>query len=268
MKSISAVVAFALFVFIAPALGQWEKRIENSVPRTRDGKPNLSAPAPKTADGKTDLSGVWLPDPDPQGSPEGVEHMIFPRYFVNIAADMKMEDVPLTPAAAAVFRQRLQNEGKDSPMARCAPTGVPALNAIPLPYKIVQTSRLILVLYEENSVFRQIFMDGRNPVKDPEPRYIGYSTGSWDGDTLVVNTTGFNDRTWLDAMGHPHSDALQVTERFRRRDAGHLDVEVTINDPKTYTKPLTYTQKATLVPDGDLLEYFCSDNEKDVQHFK
>jgi len=127
---------------------------------------------------------------------------------------------------------------------------------------------LILLLYEADTVFRQIFMDGRNPVKDPEPRYLGYSTGSWDGNALVVKTTGLNDRTWLDAMGHPHSDALQVTERFRRRDAGHLEVEITINDAKSYTKPVTYTQKATLVPEDDLLEYFCSDNEKDVQHFR
>jgi hypothetical protein len=125
-----------------------------------------------------------------------------------------------------------------------------------------------LILYEENTVFRQIFLDGRRPVKDPEPRFMGYSTGKWEGDTLVVDTVGFNDRTWLDAMGHPHSDALRLVERFRRRDTGHLEIEVTIHDPKSYTKPITYTIKTTLVPDEDLLEYFCSENEKDVVNFK
>jgi hypothetical protein len=117
-------------------------------------------------------------------------------------------------------------------------------------------------------VFRQIFLDGRKPVKDPEPRFMGYSSGKWEGDTLVVETVGFNDQTWLDVMGHPHSDALRVIERFRRRDTGHLEIEIMIDDPKMYTKPITYTPKATLVPDEDLLEYFCADNEKDVEHFK
>ena len=176
--------------------------------------------------------------------------------------------MPFQPGAEALFKQRLQSQGKDDPIAHCQPTGVPALGTIPLPYKIIQMPRLIVILYEENSVFRQVFLDGRLPVQDPEPRWMGYSSGKWDGDTLVVDTVGFNDRSWLDRMGHPHSDALHVIERFRRRDVGHLDIEVTIDDPKAYTKPITYTQKATLVPDEDLLEYFCSENEKDVQHFK
>jgi hypothetical protein len=145
---------------------------------------------------------------------------------------------------------------------------VPSISSVPLPFKIVQTSRLVLLLYEENSVFRQVFLDERQPVKDAEPRWLGYSTGRWEGDSLVVETAGFNDLFWLDAMGHPHSDRLHVTERFRRRDTGHLEIQVTINDPKAYTAPIKYTQKLTLLPDEDLLEYFCSENEKDVQSFK
>ena len=267
MKSIPATIA-SIILLAAPASAQWAKQPDPAIPRTQDGKANLAAGTPKSGDGKPDLSGIWLPDPDPNGKPGGVENAINPRYFVDITADLKPEEVPFQPWAAALFKQRLQSQGKDDPIARCQPTGVPGLGRIPVPYKIVQTPRLILILHEENTVFRQIFLDGRRLVSDPEPRFMGYSTGKWDGDTLVVDTVGFNDRNWLDRMGHPHSDALHVIERFRRPDVGHLDVEVTIDDPKAYTKPITYTQKQTLVPDEDLLEYFCSENEKDVARFK
>jgi hypothetical protein len=268
MNSMIANVAAIVLMFAGHAAAQWEKHPDASVPRTPDGQPNLSAPAPRTSDGKPDLSGIWLPDPDPKGNRGGVENIILPRYFVNITADLKPEDVPFQPAAEAVFKQRLQNQGKDSPVAHCKPSGLPIVNSVPLPYKIIQMPRLIVILYEENTVFRQIFMDGRRLVKDAEPKFMGYSSGKWEGDTLVVETVGFNDQTWLDGMGHPHSDALRVIERFRRRDAGHLEIETTIEDPRTYTKPITFTPKATLVADDDLLEYFCSDNEKDVQSFK
>jgi len=268
MKSITAPFLAGLLMVAAPAPAQWSKQPDPAVPRTRDGKPNLAVPALKTRDGKTDLSGVWLPDPDPKGKPEGVENAISPRYFLDITADLKPEEVPFVPWAAAVFKQHLESRGKEDPIAHCQPTGVPALGTIPLPYKIVQTPRLIVILYEENTVFRQIFLDGRKLPEAAEPRWMGYSTGKWDGDTLVVDTVGFNDRSWLDRFGHPHSDGLHVIERFRRRDIGHLDVEVTIDDPKAYRKPITYTQRQTLVPDEDLLEYFCAENEKDVAHFK
>jgi hypothetical protein len=268
MKSIISAAAAVLVFFSGQVSAQWAKHADSSIPRTSDGKPNLSAPAPKARDGKTDLSGAWMPDPDPNGKPGGIENAVLPRYFINIAADLKPEDVPFQPWAAALFKQRLQNQGTDSPTAHCKPTGLPILNSVPVPFKIVQTPGLIIMLYEENSVFRQIFMDGRQPVQDPEPRFMGYSVGKWDGETLVVDTRGFNDRTWLDAMGHPHTEALHLTERFRRRDAGHLEIETTVDDPKAYTKPITFTVKTTLVPDEDLLEYFCADNEKDVPHFK
>jgi hypothetical protein len=262
-----AATAFVM-MFAVQGYGQWAKTTDASIPRTKDGQPNLSAPAPRTSDGKTDLSGLWLVDPDPKGIPQGVENAVFPRYFINIAADLKPEEVPFRPAAEALLKKRLASQGKELPSSFCKPTGVPMLNSVPVPFKIIQTPRLIVILYEENNVFRQIFLDARRPIKDAEPRFMGYSTGKWDGGMLVVETVGFNDQTWLDGMGHPHSDALRVIERFRRRDAGHLDIETTIDDPKMYTKPMTYTVTTTLVPDEDLLEYFCSDNEKDVQHFK
>ena len=268
MTSIIVGVVAGVLLFSAQASAQWMKYPDKSIPHTSDGKANLSARAPRASDGKVDLSGVWLSDPDPNGKPEGIENAVFNQYFVNITADMKPEEVPFQPWAAALFKQRLQSQGKDDPIARCKPTGVPAINTIPIPFKIIQTPRLIVILYEENSVHRQIFLDGHQPIKDAEPRFMGYSTGKWDGDTLVVDTVGFHDRGWLDRMGHPHSDALHLIERFRRRDAGHLEIETTIDDPKTYSKPITYTVKFTLTADEDLLEYFCSENEKDVQHFK
>ena len=269
---LSIAVMFTLLGSAVPAVAQWDKYLAKSVPRTNDGRPNLTAATPRLPNGNPDLSGVWLAEPDPKGSPnrnvESIQGIVFPRYFANIAADFKPEDVPIRPEAQKVLTQRLENRGKDSPVAHCKPSGVPAIDTIPLPYKIVQTPTLVLILYEENNVFRQIFLDGHHTVADPEPRWMGYSTGKWEGDTFVVDTTGFNDQSWLDGMGHPHSEALHVTERFRRRDAGHLDVEVTIEDPNTYTKPIVYTQPAALVADEDLLEYFCTENEKDVQQFK
>jgi hypothetical protein len=267
MKSMPAAIA-SILILAAPVSAQWLKHPDAAIPRTQDGKANLTAPTPTTPDGKPDLSGIWLPDPDPNGKPGGVENDIFPRYFVNITGDQKPGEAPFQPWARALFNERLKNQGKDDPVAHCQPTGVPAVGTVPLPYKVIQTPRLIVILYEENTVFRQIFLDGRKLSPDPEPRWMGYSVGEWVGDTLVVNTVGFNDRSWLDRMGHPHSEALHVIERFRRLDFGHLDVEVTIDDPKAYTKPITYTQKQTLVPDEDLLEYFCAENEKDVARFR
>jgi hypothetical protein len=267
MNPIVAVLAGILLMIPGSLSAQWTKTPDRAIPRKADGQPLLAAPPLRAPDGKPDLSGVWLADRDLKPHRLNVENMAFSPYFVNIASDLKPEDIVMQPWAAALLKQRLENSGKDSPTAYCKPTGVPMLNALPLPFKIVQTPRLIMILYEENTVFRQIFLDGRKPVTDPEPRSMGYSSGKWDRDTLVVDTIGFKDGGWLDGMGHPHSEALHVIERFRRSDAGHLEIETTIDDRKAYAKPITYTLKTTLVPDEDLLEYFCSENEKDAQHF-
>jgi hypothetical protein len=200
--------------------------------------------------------------------PEGVENAINPRYFINIAADQKPDDVPFLPSAGAIFKERLESEGKEDPLARCVPAGVPAINSFPTPLKIIQTPGVIAVLYEADTTFRQIFTDGRSHPPDPQPSFMGYSVGKWEGDTLVVDTIGFRDRGWLDRMGHPHSDALHLVERLRRQDVGHLEIQMTIDDPKAYTKALVVTQRLALIPDGDLLEYFCTENEKDIAHFK
>ena len=268
MKWISAVLLVLLALAGTPAAAQWSKRVDPAVPRTRSGKLDLAARPPKTRDGKVDLSGVWLPQPDPKGKPENVENTVTPRYFVNIMADVNPAEVPTTPWGAALLKERLESQGKLDPIARCQPTGVPAVGTIPLPYKIIQAPNLIVILYEENTVYRQVFLDGRPLPKDPDPRWMGYSIGRWEGDALVVDSRGFRDGGWLDRMGHPHSSDLHVIERFRRPDAGHLEIDVTIDDPRAYNKPITYTQRQGLIPDEDLFEYFCTENEKDREHFK
>lgn len=274
MKLIVAGSALLLFLS-SNAMAQWAKTPDNSIPRTRDGKPDLTAKAPLARDGKPDLSAVWQPDLVPDELPKGIqtvesisENFAVPRYFLDVTAGIPLAETPLQPATIATFLANLQSEGKNDPVAHCKPTGVPAINNEPIPLKIVQTEKLILILYEDSSVFRQVFLDGRKTVADPQPRWMGYSTGKWEGDTLVVESTGFTDKSWLDRIGHTHSEAMRVTERFRRKDVGHLEIAVTIDDPKTFTKPIQYTQKATVVPDEDLLEYFCTENEKDTSQYR
>ncbi len=270
MKTAATATILAALIVGPYAHGQWAQFPDKSVPRTPTGEPDLTAPAPRTADGQPDLTGVWLPDADP--IPEGLESvegdLPLPRHMINITAGLQPEEVEFTPWAAELFNQRLENGGKDFPPGFCKPSGVPFLTALVLPYKIVQTPDLVVILYEENTVFRQIFLDGREPVEDPLLRWMGYSTGEWDGDELVVDTTGLTEESWLDAMGHPHSDSLRVIERFRRRDAGHLEIETTIDDPVAYAQPITYTVTATASPDDDLLEYFCAENEKSSVHYQ
>jgi hypothetical protein len=236
----------------APLHAQWVKVPKAAIPRTPDGKPNLTAPAPQLHDGKPDLSGVW----EPNG-----------KYVQNLAADLKPEDVPFQPWAKALFDERKTGaHSKEDPPAHCLPQGVPRINAAPTPWKVVQTPGFIVIVYEAFNLWRQIFLDGRELAEDFTPSWLGYSTGKWDGDTLVVDTRGFNGKTWLDQLGKPSTDALHVIERFRRKDFGHMDVQITIDDPKAYTKPWTVTEEVRLLPDGELMEYICSENNLDVEH--
>ena len=255
-----------LAVAAMPAQAQWQRVRDASVKSLRDGSPNLSSPTPRIR-GTPDLSGVWQPDGEPL--PAGIEaiegDLRFPKHMINVGADLAGGQPPMLPASAEILKART---GVEAPSAFCKPTGVPLVNALVLPYKIVQTPKVVLILYEENQVFRQIFLDGRKPADGAAPRFMGYSTGRWQGDELVVETVGFTDGGWLDGMGHPHTDRMRVTERFRRRDAGHLEIQVVIDDPGAYASPFTYTVPATLVPEDDLLEYFCTENEKDSEHYK
>ena len=245
----NALIAVLLFTSVASA--QWLNYPSPGIPRTKDGKPDLSAPAPKTADGKPDISGLW----EPPGA-----------YIGNIAKDLKPGDVSFQPWAAELFQHRRDTLSKEDPTGWCVPGGVPRSDVVPYPFKILTLPGMTLILYEAVQSYRQIFTDGRPLPKDPNPAWMGYSIGRWDGDTFVVESSGFNADAWLDNNGHPGTEALRVTERFRRKDFGNMDVEVTINDPKAYTKPWTVTLPFHLLPDTELLEYICSENNKDLDH--
>ena len=163
----------------------------------------------------------------------------------------------MTPWGKALYDQRQGNLSKDDPEGVCLPPGVPRASGVPYPEKIYQTPDALVILYESRTMFRQIFLDGRKTIPNPQPTWMGYSTGRWDGDVLVVQTEGFNDKTWLDATGKPHSEAMHLTERFRRPDLGHLNVDLTIEDPKALTKPYSFTRSFTLAPTWELQEYVC-----------
>ena len=253
MRSIglSSAAAFAVLASLlsTTATAQWLKYPTPGTPRLPDGKPNMAAPAPRTADGKPDLTGVW------RGAG--------PLYRFNIAQDLKPEDIQ--PWAEALFLRRVRDSRKDSPLARCLPVSIPFHNFFNLT-RIVQTPALIMILYESpNSPHRTVFTDGRDLPKDPNPTWLGYSVGRWEGDTLVVSTAGFNDKAWLDSAGHPQTESLRITERLRRRDFGHMDFEMTIDDPKVFTRPFTMKRERLLAPDTDLLEDVC-ENEIDATH--
>jgi hypothetical protein len=239
-------------VAVSTVSAQWLKIPTPNVPKTADGKPNLTAPAPRLANGKPDLQGIWEPNP---------------KYLRNLAADLKEGDVQMLPWAAAVVNERKDGaRAKEEPDANCLPQGVPKIDAAPVPWKILQLPNEIVILYEAFTQFRQIFMDGRPLPADPNPTWLGYSVGHWDGDTLVVESNGFNGRAWLDQLGHPATESLKVTEKFRRKDFGHLEIEITIDDPKTYTKPWTVKEDPHLLLDSELLEFVCAENEKDIKH--
>jgi hypothetical protein len=264
--------SLALFVISAPAFAQWEQVPDEAVPRTVDGEPDLTAPAPRTADGKPDLSGVWLADANLLPEDAGFElvegNTPLPLALIDVMATLGEDDAKMQPWAAELYEERLASRGLNDPIAYCKPWGVILHSANLLPYKIIQTPDLVLILNEQDTVFRQIFLDGRKTVEDPVPRWLGYSTGRWEDDELIVETTGFTDQTWLDASGHPHTESLHLTQRYRRLDAGHLEIETTVDDPDTYTKPFTFTISATVMANDDLLEFFCTDNEISSQHYQ
>jgi hypothetical protein len=230
---------------------QWLKHPTKGIPRLPDGRPNLNAPAPKTSDGKPDISGIWTPPPG---------------YVGDIARDLKPDEVPFQPWAAELYKQRRDTLSKDDPTGWCVPGGVPRSDAVPYPFKIIQTPDMIAILYEAVHSLRQIFMDGRPLPKDANPTWLGYSVGRWDGDQLVVESAGFREDSWLDNFGKPGTNSLHVTERFLRRDFGHMDLVVTIDDPKAYTKPWSIKMALTYQPDTELLEYICTENNKDLEH--
>ena len=246
MKKWIVTLVLVSIVGTTEAEAQWFTLPTPGTPRLPDGKPNLKAPAPRTADGKPDLSGIWKP-------PDG-------RHLADLSAN-GTEIAPMHPWAAQLYKERLDNNGKDRPSATCLPHSVVDFDAHHMPKKVVQTPGLLLLLFESYHTYRQIFTDGRPLPEVLEPAWFGYSVAKWEGDTLVVDTIGIHEKTWLDDSGRPHSDALHVIERFRRVDFGHMDLQITIDDPKAYVKPWTVSLRWELLPDTDLLDWVCENNK-------
>ena len=256
MSRSAARLALAI-AFLAPSVpmaAQWLNYPSPGLPRMANGKPSLAAPAPRTSDGHPDLSGVW--------------NKISPKYKSNIAADLKPNEIQ--PWARKLVDERAENLQKDYMHEQCLPlgpgypTGADSTGAEQI--KIVQTPNLIVIL-NPDLTYRQVFMDGRSLEKDPNPDWMGYSVGHWDGDTLVVESNGFNDKTWLDHDGHPHTEALRMTERYTRRNIGNLDVEITLSDPAVYAHPWSIKVRAELAPDTEMIEFVCQEANKNQEHW-
>ena len=248
------IACFALLCAAMSAPAQWLQYPTPGLPRTADGKLNSEAPVPRATGGKPDLSGLWILHAGPGN-------------VANVTASLKPEDIQ--PWAAKLFRQRLENLGIDDPWTvECLPAGPRTLlTGSNGPARIIQTQSEVVILYEDLT-YRQIFLDGRSLPKDPNPSWMGYSIGHWDGDTLIVETTGFNERSWLDMGGHPHTEELRTVERYRRTNYGHMEVEITFNDPNAYAHPWTISYRANFAADTEMLEYVCGENEKDRQHLR
>ena len=256
---------------IMPAYGQWLNHPDARIPRMEDGKPNLTAPAPRV-NGKPAVAGLWQAEKTPAWEYDSVlgngfrdlqvdTHDIT-KYALNVFWGMKEE--PLRPEAASILKHRLESP-LEFPLTQCLPAGVP-LALLVFTFRIIETPQEILMLSETADPPRQIHTDGRLLPPNPDPTWMGHSVGRWDGDTLVIDTIGVNERAWLDLFGHPRSESMHITERYHRRDFGHMDLEMIFDDPKYYTRPFTIKTGLTLIPDSDLLEYVCNENEKDRLH--
>ena len=293
------VLAAGLATVALSANAQWPSYPTPNVPRNADGTPNLAAPAPRTADGNPDLTGLWeiyvrsiaappaagqaSPSRSQQGPAGGGDDQLGIRpggppqdpnappraTFFDIGANIE-GGLPFQDWARALRAERVANNQKDNPDAHCLPMGFMQLHGHPQPRKIVQTPEIIVIMYEGNQGLRQIFLDGRKLPEvneDLQPWWYGYSVGHWEGDTLVVESVGFRDDGWLDVFGSPLTFQGKLIERWRRPDYGHLEIDVTVDDPKAYTKPFTVRVSHQLTVDQELIEFICNENEKSSQHY-
>jgi hypothetical protein len=263
-------VELALVVVLmvsASAAAQWPLHLTPDMPRKADGTIDLDAPAPRLPNGKPDLSGVWdsrmppagrlgapmLPSLQPDAPPLA--------QFFDLARTAK--DLPLTPWAAALKKQRMATNSQDNPDANCLPLGFMQLHTHSQPRQIVHNNTMMVIMYEANYGLRRIHTDGRPlPPGDVQPFWDGYSTATWEGDELVVRSTGFRDEGWLDVNGSPYTSGLTLTERFRRVNYGRIELDVTVDDPKAYTRPFTVRVNWRLLPGDDLIEFICNENQK------
>ncbi len=251
-RAVAAAAALAASLCVAPLAAQWRNVPMDGVPLDARGQPDMSAPAPRTAGGRVDLSGIYFPNM---------------KYFRNLAADIGLENVPMTDEARTIHAERFTGLlGYEEPDAHCLPQGVPKINMAPVPFKIVQTEKLVVLVYEAFNLWRQVHLDGREFAEDLNPSWLGFSLGHWEGDTLVVETRGINGKQWLDHGGLPTSDRMTVIERFRRPTFGQLEIELTIDDPTYYTRPWTVKTEASLRVDTELFEFICNENEQSSEH--
>ena len=266
---VRSIVCLAVAAGLSATLSaQWPDHRKASAPRTADGKIDLNAPPPKTADGKPDLSGTWQNVGRGQGQPrEQLSHDEKPTAtFRDIGAGFK-DGLPLKPQAAALLKERMANFSKDNPDVWCLPLGNQQFNVHSFPRKVIQNPDVTLLLYETHMGLRQIFTDGRPlPNNDPQPWFFGYSVGRWEGDTFVVETIGFKDGGWLDINGSPLSDKGKTIERFRRPTYGTIEIEQTIDDPVNYTRPFTTKLTWQLMPDTEIMEMVCTENNQSINH--
>ncbi len=268
-----AVVLAAAFGLSTTAFAQWLRYPTAGVPRTADGKPNLAAPSPRTADGKPDLSGIWLTGNPACGRPLdpvsltcGAE-LPMGREGINFGAGLP-GGLPYQPWLAALVKERTANEAKDDPHVRCLPDTFLRAYSLPHLTKFVQTPGLLIMLNEVNAGYRQVFTDGRPFPEDPVPSWQGYAVGAWEGDTLVIKSMGYRDDIWIDWNGSMITEAAKVTEKIRRPDYGHLEIEVTVDDPKAYTRPWTVTLKQQIALNTELVDEVCLENEQSYQRMK
>jgi len=247
-----AVLVLVLCLLAAPLSAQWTNLPEPQVPRAADGRMDLEGPPPRLVGGRIDLQGIWMPDSI--------------RFLRDLARDMDPEDVPYQPWAEALFDQRKDgSHSREDPDANCLPQGVPKVNFVPFPWKVIETPNSFVIIYETFTYWRQIFTDGRELGPNALPSWMGYSTGTWEGDTFVVETRGFNGKAWLDQLGRPTTDQLHVTERFTRTSFGEMTIDVTIDDPGAYTAPWSASEVMRLRPDWEPNEYICGENNKDLE---
>jgi hypothetical protein len=272
----SSVVAFAVgsaLCWSATVWAQWLKYPTAGVPRTADGKPNLSAPTPRTADGKPDFSGIWLtantfcaPSKDPESLTCGPE-LPMGKEGINMGVSLP-GGLPYQPWLAALVKKRTAENAKDDPHVFCLPDTFVRAYSLPHLLKFMQTPGLLVMLNEMNAGYRQVFTDGRPLPEDPTPSWQGYSSAKWEGNTLVVNSAGFRDDLWIDWNGSVITSVAKVQERIRRPDYGHLEIGVTVDDPKAYTKPWTVMLHQRLALNTELVDEICLENEKSSQRMK
>jgi len=264
MKSFSRIAGVLLLTALSvPLSAQWLQYPTPGVPRLPDGSPNLQAPTPRTPDGKPDFSGIWEPEKNRPCPPEGCADMQVPLEFLNIGSSLK-DGPPYQPWAAEIRKTRTEQNRKDDPVSRCLPGGIVKLHTTPQLRKIIQIPGHLVTLNEMDATYRQIFLDGRQLPQVDIASFKGYSTGKWEGDTLVVESAGFPDGIWLDRNGSPLTAAAKITERFRRVNYGRMEIEITVDDPKAYARPWTIKLNHNIVLNTELIDYICTENEKDA----